>query len=165
LELEPSGLSVDLEIANTGAEDMPAGMGLHPYFPRSGTTRLGFRAKGVWLAGPDQLPREQIAVPPPLDFSAGRDLGTEPIDNDFTGWTPPAVVDQPDFGYRMRIEADPLFGHLIVFAPPEQPFFAAEPVSHMIDALNRPPVEGGGMAVLAPGERLAGRVRFAVESL
>jgi hypothetical protein len=67
-------------------------------------------------------------------------------------------------GFR-RIEADPVFGHLIVYVPPARDFFAVEPVSHMNNAVNRPDVTDNGLRHLAPGERLTGSVRFSVEAL
>ena len=60
----------------------------------------------------------------------------------------------------LEISASAIFGRLIVFVPPGQPFFAVEPVSHDTDAFNRPGAQGG-LRVLAPGETLQGEMRFA----
>jgi aldose 1-epimerase len=60
----------------------------------------------------------------------------------------------------VRIEAEPIFGHLVVYIPDGRDFFAIEPVSHANDAVNRPADEGNGFRILQPGETMTGAVRF-----
>ena len=66
----------------------------------------------------------------------------------------------PSRGVHLAIVADPVFGHLMVYADPAKPFFCVEPQSNASGAFNRAggfddPAEG--VRVLAPGESLAGR--------
>ena len=46
--LSDHGLRIDLELVNTDRRPMPAGLGLHPYFPGTAATRLRAGTKAVW---------------------------------------------------------------------------------------------------------------------
>jgi aldose 1-epimerase len=159
LSLGPDGLTVGLSMVNVGEIDAPAGIGLHPYFPRRPGEQLAFRAEGAWRNGPDLLPASRVSGGC-WDYAAGRRLEAEPLDNDFFGWDG-AVRLSADAGPRLVMRASPAFGVLRLFAPAGADFFAVEPVSHRANAINHP---GAAMSVLAPGETLEGEVLFAVEA-
>ncbi len=164
-ELDADGLTLTLALENADGRAMPAGMGLHPFFPKRSGVRLQFAADGVYPQGEDSLPTRSIAVPDPWDYREIRDLGEPRLDNCFRGWSGTArILFEPE-RIAVAIEADPVFGHLVVYVPPGRDFFAVEPVSHMNNALNRPDVADHGMRVLEPGERMAATVRFGVEVL
>jgi len=160
--LTATALHVALAITNHHTAPAPAGLGLHPYFPRASTTvprahaTLQFRADAVWRNRADQLPSERIGVPPEWDHSVGRMIGDVALDNCFEGWDGTAVLTWPD--RRMTIEATDIFRHLVVYTPPGQGFFCVEAVSHMNDAINR-----GGMRVLEPGETMRGEITFRLD--
>lgn len=156
VRLAPARLDLALWIRNEADRPAPAGLGLHPYFPRPDGARLQFSATGAWRADAARLPLTHGPVPPEWDHGAGRAVGAVALDDVFTGWDGRAVLDLPPS--RLRMEASAAFGHLVVFTPPGARFFCVEPVSHMTDAANR-----GGMAVLAPGETLAGEIAMVVE--
>jgi aldose 1-epimerase len=157
--LGPDALHVSLTITNRHTTPAPAGLGLHPYFPRASMTvprvnaTLQFRANAVWRNGGDQLPVECVDVPPEWDHTSGRTVGELALDNCFEGWDGTAVLTWPD--RRITIEADSTFRHTVVYTPRGESFFCVEPVSHMNDAINH-----GGMRVLDPGETLRGEIRF-----
>lgn len=167
--LTAAALHVALAITNNHSIPAPAGLGLHPYFPRDATTvpdagrsdpdartTLRFQADAVWRNGADHLPSERVNVPPEWDHSAGRMVGELALDNCFEGWDGTAVLTWPD--RRMTIEATDIFRHLVVYTPPRERFFCVEPVSHMNDAINR-----GGMRMLEPGETMRGEVTFRLD--
>jgi len=160
--LAENALAVRLVVVNTGAGPMPAGIGLHPYFPRHGGVVLGFRAGSVWRNGEDHLPAARSEPPPPeWRFDPPRPLGEPGLDNCFAGWSGPARIAWPEAGRGLEITADPCFGHAVVYTPAGRDDFAFEPVSHMNDAINRmESVADHGLVVLAPGATLAGTVRF-----
>jgi aldose 1-epimerase len=61
------------------------------------------------------------------------------------------------------VEADPVFGHLVVYTPEGADYLCLEPVSHMNDALNRAAaIAEPGVVTLAPGAAVAGKVTFSV---
>lgn len=160
--LDPEGLTVTLELVNEGETAMPAGIGLHPYVAKPPRTRLTARAGSVWLNGRSILPDRRVAIPPEWDFAAGACVDGLAIDNGFPGWDGTAVVAWPDRRLALTLRADPVFGHLIVYAPADGDFLCVEPVSHMTDAVNRAGEPDRGLVSLSPGQRLAGSVRFSV---
>jgi len=164
LTLGDDGLTVDLELVNEGDGEgdgaMPAGIGLHPYFPKPPGTVLTAGVRSVWLTDAGMLPTTRACPPPEWDFPAGRVMDACVIDNGFAGWDGRAVIDWPDGRGRLTLEAEGPFGHLVVYAPRGGDFVCVEPVTHMTDAVNRPHEADAGVRVLEPGERLTGRVRF-----
>ncbi|MCC2665447.1 MAG: hypothetical protein K0S35_3369 [Geminicoccaceae bacterium] len=162
--LDQDGLEATIEIANAGQSPMPAGVGLHPYFSRSAGVTLRARLDHVWLADARKLPTRPAPLPPEWDFSAARPLAAVEVDNCFGGWDGAAQIHWPESALTLAIAAEPLFGHLVVYVPAGRDFFCVEPASHVNDGFNllERGVEGTGVRVLAPGERVAGTVRFAV---
>ncbi|HTC10881.1 MAG TPA: aldose 1-epimerase [Acetobacteraceae bacterium] len=150
--LMQAALRIELAITNLHGAPAPAGLGLHPFFPR-GTATLQFRADAVWQNGPDMIPTARIAIPPDWDHASPRAVGSAALDNCFAGWTGTATLAWPD--RTLTLEASEIFRHLVVYTPPGQDFFCVEPVSHMNDAINH-----ATMHVLAPGETLRGTVTF-----
>lgn len=143
--LTPDQMRVELTIANTGDAPMPAGIGLHPYFPCDAETDLSFAAERVWLADETMLPTEPAAAEVFGDWQAtARVAGATLIDNAYDGWEGAAGIGQAWGGFAMRGEGASV---LHLYCPPGMSFFCAEPVSHLPNAINR-----GGMDVLAPGE-------------
>jgi len=161
--LAPDALQLALSVRNLHRASAPAGLGLHPHFPRRGSPSLRLSARRVWLNGADSLPSRQVPIPPEWDHSAGRAIGDAALDNCFTGWDGAARIDWGD-GTALRIEADDPFRHVVVYTPPGRGYFCVEPVTHMTDAINRMDVAGHGLRVLAPGETLQVLVIFRIET-
>ena len=157
--LEADALTVTLRVANRHSGPAPAGLGLHPFFPRPVGASVRFTAETVWLNDATALPVRSVPVPSGWDHAGGLAVGTDTLDNCFSGWTGTAFLGLGAVG--LRIEASPVFGHLQVYTPPEQDFFCVEPVTHRPDAINHE----AGMAVLAPGDSLEGTVVFRATDL
>lgn len=161
--LTQTELAVELRLTNTGAVPMPFGFGLHPWFDRGAATELAFKATHFLMEGPEGIVTERLAMPPELDFTHGRMLPKTWRNNDYGGWDGMAEIRFPERGVALRIEADPVFGHLMLYADPEKPYFCVEPQSNAPSAFNRmagPDGEAFGTRILAPGERLSGTIRF-----
>ncbi len=162
--LSQSALRIGLALTNQQPHPAPAGLGLHPYFPRAGTPTLRFKAKQVWLNDATMLPVKCVDVPPQWDHATGQQIGSAPLDNCYTDWDGRASIRWEADGHSLHVEADEPFGHLIVYTPPGQDFFCLEPVSHMTDAINRmDSVSGHGLRVLAPGDTLRGTITFRLQ--
>jgi len=159
--LDGAGATLWMAITNTGDGDMPAGLGHHPYFRRSADARLRVGLGEMWEGDEARFPLRRVPVPARFDFSAGREVDRVDLDAVFVGWTRPARIEWPSERLALEISASAIFGRLVVFVSPGQPFFAVEPVSHDTDAFNHPGTESG-LRVLAPGETLQGEMRFAV---
>ena len=151
--LTASGLTITMEATNRAPMPVPMGLGLHPYFPRVGSTRVSFAASGVWTVT-DSLPDRHGLIPPAWSHVAGRDVSGAPLDHCFTGWD--GRVSLPG----LTLSADRIFGNLQVFTPSDADFFCVEPVTHVPDAINRKLDEGQGMAILERGQSLRGDVRL-----
>jgi aldose 1-epimerase len=161
--LTPDGLRVDLTLTNHGRVAMPFGFGLHPWFDRDADVTLRFAASHFFMEGPEGVATERLATPPELDFSQGRMLPETWRNNDYGGWNGRAELRFPGRGVALLLEADPVFGHLMLYADPARPFFCLEPQSNAPCAFNRIGATSGesmGTIVLAPGETIGGGISF-----
>lgn len=159
IELADDGLVISLAVGNIGNEPMPAGLGLHPFFPADPDTELSFQAESVWLNDSANLPIERAPVPPRWDREAARPIAGMAVDNCFNGWHGRVVLRWPGRA-TLTMQADPPLGHLVVYVPDGKPYFATEPVSHMNDGINHMQEPDAGIRVLAPGESLQATIRF-----
>jgi aldose 1-epimerase len=164
-DLDAEGLTLTLVLENQDDRAMPAGLGLHPFFPKRPGVRLQFTAEGVYPNGEDSLPTDSIQLPEKWNYRELIDLGEPGVDNCFKGWHGTARIVFGPEKIGLGIQADPFFGHLVVYVPTGRDFFAVEPVSHVNNAINRPDIADRGLKVLQSGERLTAKVRFHVETL
>ncbi len=130
-------LTLKLTIANPGAAAFPFGLGWHPFFVRTPTARIGFRARGVWETDATSLPTRHVVDRPQWNFDPARDPGVATIDNVFTGWDGGATLADADRRILVTVRADCATGFLVVYAPTGKDYLALEPVTHMTDAFNR----------------------------
>ncbi|MGX7876199.1 aldose 1-epimerase [Mesorhizobium sp. ORM6] len=156
------GLSVTMTMTNTGPLPMPFGFGLHPWFDRDPDATLQFGARCFYLEEPDGISGDPITLPPELDFGEGRPLPGGWRNNGYGGWAGEATIRFPERGAGLRIKADPVFRHLMLYADPAKPYFCVEPQTNASGAFNRArwddPQEG--VIVLGPGENAVGTIRF-----
>jgi len=161
--LIPGGLRVMTCLTNRGSRAMPFGFGLHPWWMHEADVTLRFRATHFWLEGPGYLATDRITLPPELDFSQPKALPRRWRNNCYSGWDGRADVCFPLSGFGLRIEADPVFRHLMLYSDPDKGIFCLEPQTHATGALNRvgDNVEDDlGIIVLEPGESAQGAVSF-----
>lgn len=161
-------LGIRLGVKNTGPKDMPFGLGLHPWLPRTPETRLEFAAKAVWLEDDDHLPshRIDIADVSEWDFSLARRLPDGWINNAFEGWNGRSTIIWPERHLALRIEASTNLGTCLVYSPGRKAnFFCFEPVSHPVDAHNLPVPEEHGLVTLPPAESLEAWCLFVPERI
>ncbi|MGA7674219.1 MAG: aldose 1-epimerase [Rhizomicrobium sp.] len=164
LTLADGGFTHRLTVRSRDAKAMPASLGFHPYFPCTATTRLTATVAGMWKADSTMIPTDHVEGSPLLDLAHGALVAKAPfVDNCFTGWRSPARIDQPDSGLTISLEASPECTFFHIFIPVGQRFFAAEPVSVMPNAFNRPePASITGARTLGPGESFSIEMRIAV---
>ena len=136
---------------------MPAGLGMHPFFPKSPRMELRFEAAAVWRNDARMLPEQRTQVPPEWQFARGRPIAELAVDNCFAGWSRSAILRWPERGWGLRLDASAIFGHLVVFTSPARDSIAIEPVSHANNAVNLAAVrDDTGLVNLAPGASLSG---------
>ena len=157
-ELDEAGLNVTLTLTNKAAEPMPAGLGLHPYFPIAPGTRLRLNAERVWLTDAVQIPSQPVPADHFGDWASGASIAEAGfIDHCYEGWGGLATLDKGDHIVRVTAKGA---RDLHVYHPEGESFCCLEPVSQLPDAFNRP---GAVFDVLAPGETLALAMRVGVE--
>jgi aldose 1-epimerase len=162
LALTPQALSMTMGIENRAEEAMPAGLGHHPYFPRTKQSRISAEIAGIWWPEAGQLPVERVAPPPEADPRKGVVVDKVSLDHGYAGWQGSARIEWPERQAHLTMTADPALSTLVIFSPPERSFFCVEPVSHCIDAFNLAAKGMGdtGMRVLASGESWEATVHF-----
>lgn len=151
-DLHEAGLTVGLSIENLEDREVPAGLGLHPFFVRDADTELACRLAGVWHTDAEVLPLQRVPVPPEWDFSASRRLDGLGLDHCFDGWDGEAIITWPQRGLRLVLSATEAFRHLVIYVPEGQRHFCVEPVSHANGAVGR--------TRLAAGAKLGGEISF-----
>ncbi len=164
--LRDTALEIDLALTNTDDRELPAGLGIHPYFvrwlwPGSPSPRLRFAATGHYPVDAQIIPTGPAQpLLPQHDFSTPREVYAQPIDCAFAGWDGLAELTWPDTGLSLQLRADPVFGHFVVYNGAADGTLALEPVSHATDACNLAErgIAGTGLQVLAPGQTLRGRI-------
>jgi aldose 1-epimerase len=155
-------LRLSLAIENRGREAMPAGLGFHPYFPRTPRCRLSARVDAMWATDPEVMPTTLVDADPRLAADCGLPVADVMLDNAFAGWRGDATIAWPERGARLFLHAGAPLGFLVVYSPAGTDYFCAEPVSHCTDAFN---LAGQGrtdtgMLTLDPGASLETAVRF-----
>ena len=164
--LEPTALTVVLTLRNESDTTMPAGLGWHPYFPRTPRTTIVADVRAMWLTDDEVMPTRLSAPRPEADLSRGVLADTVALDNCFIGWRRRAMIEWPEAGARLVMTADPPLDFLVVFTPRGRSFFCLEPVSHMTDAFNVSAAGGTdtGARALEPGETLRAAITLSVEA-
>jgi aldose 1-epimerase len=156
--LNETGYIHRLSLTNTDARLMPAGLGLHPYFPNA-EAKLQLGASGFWATGANLLPTHHAALTNQPNWFDGKNY-----DHCFTGRANPILLEWPT--HRLRIHTSANLPYTHVFVPDGADFFCVEPVSHIPDAVNSTlSAEATGLRILEPGETMEVECRFELESI
>lgn len=157
VRLSPDGLEMAISLTNLSDRPMPAGLGFHPYFPRTDETVLHALHRGEWQTGADGLPVRLSEARVPQDWWHGQPVAARPVDTVYTGREGDIVIVWPERGLSLTMRCDPLLRLTSIFVPQGADWFCAEPVSHMTNAANQP-ADGDGLTAMSPGESLSAAV-------
>lgn len=160
--LRDDRLIAEMSLTNTGRQKMPAGMGLHPYFPKAPGTVLRFDATGLWPEDlPDAVDLGAGEIVDGLDFRQGQDIDPIVLDRCYEGWNGRATLTAAD-GFVTTIEASPSFGKIQIYDAWHYPYICVEPVTNANDGFNRAArgVAGHAVVVLDPMQSLQGRIEI-----
>jgi len=149
--LNETGLEIRFSVTNTGKNNMPAGLGMHPYFHKSPGTTLQTKVGGLWEIDNEVIPVKHVAVPPEYDFTSPKSLDTTRLDSCFSGYNGLMQVVWPGQPVALNLESSPNLDHFVVYTPQGENFFCAEPISHKPNAVNDTDWKGNGLVVLTPG--------------
>lgn len=155
--LDEDRLVVSMSLENHEHHAAPAGLGLHPFFVRDADSDLTCNTTGVWLTDEEVIPTQHVPVPESWDFARSRRVDEVVLDHCFDGWDGRATLRWPSRGLAVDLSATEIFRHLVIFTPPQRPFFCVEPVSHANGAI--------GQTRLADGAILTGEIVLAVRDL
>jgi len=156
-------LTAIIESRNTGTTAMPYGFGLHPYFTRTPGCRMTAPVQGFWATDQEVMPTTLLPVPAEANLTTGIRLDDVELDNVFTGWSGEALIDWPEYRLAMSMTATTPLRSLVVYAPKNEPYFCAEPVSNITDAFNLcHERDDTGMLVLEPGASVRAEITFRV---
>lgn len=162
--LAPDRLTVAMQVANNGPRAMPFGFGEHPWFIRDPDVEVRFRAGAFWLEGPDLEATERIATPPELGFHDWKRLPPKRRNNCYGDWDGVAEVRWPARGVGLRITAEPIFAHLMLYCDPSLPVFCLEPQTNLTSAIDMLADEAEaaalGLYILEPGQSVGGGMAF-----
>ena len=160
--LSKNGLAILLRVRSCDHRPVPAGLGIHPYFPKPPGTRLRFASVGVWPAdAPEAVTLGCQPLSEGLDFGKGPDVSEMVVDRLYEGWDGRAELIAPD-GFRTVIEADGVLDKMQIYSAWDYPYVCVEPVSNANDGFNRMAagVPSHGIRVLDPGRAIEGTVRI-----
>jgi aldose 1-epimerase len=162
--LDGGVLDVRLTCRNISKEDMPCGLGQHPYFPCTGETRLSTQADHAWTIDEKVLPVEKVPATGRYDLT-DRLICGQGLDNGWGGWCGRALISDPGWPFEVELSS-PQARFFQVYSPASGGIFVAEPVSHANAALNAPEADWQelGMRILGPGEEMELDMRIEVRA-
>lgn len=149
IHLRECGYRHTLSIENLGHTPMPAGLGLHPYFPKAGAS-IDTHFSTRWAVGQSRLPTVSEPITQKIDW-----FGGTLIDTGFDSRSPSIELSWPTHSLTITPGAD--LNHTVIYIPLGEDYFCVEPVSHVANAINT-----GGMRWLAPNEVWTISVDFSV---
>lgn len=158
--LTDGGLHHTMRLRNMGDTPMPAGLGFHPYFPRTEQATFHGQHRGEWTTSGEGLPISLDLQPNAKDWWRGQPVSTRPLDTVYSQRQGPLTVTWPERRLSLKIEPSARLEFTAVFAPDSADFFCVEPSSQMTDAVNHSDVEGNGLFWLEQGEQLAVSVKY-----
>jgi aldose 1-epimerase len=157
-------LTLDADVTNPTADDLPYGFGIHPYFRMPFTpggdqarTQVILPASKYWVLK-DFLPTGEIKpVDARLDFREGQPMKGLKLDDVLTGLATDAsracrLVDL-DLKAEFRLTFSPVFRELVVYTPPGPGgIISLEPYTQTTDAINlQPRGVDAGLRILKHG--------------
>ena len=163
-KVDESVLCVSLNCTNTSDEQMPCGLGQHPYFPCGPKTKINTSVTFAWTIDEKVLPVAKVPATGRYDLSDRRICGQD-LDNGFEGWTGRVLMSDPDWPYELELSS-PQARFFQIYSPGSGGIFVAEPVTHANAALNAPETDWLelGMRILDPGEEMRLDMRIEVRA-
>ncbi len=179
--LTKEAVTVSYTVEDTGAQEMPFGFALHPYFSTlSGKdeTLVSLPARAVMEADEDLLPTGRVldvtgVMYAMFDLREPVPVGNLKLDHVYTQLqrNASALIDYRKQGLRLRISTSEDFTHMVIYTPPPEEhaaYFCLENQTCSTDAVNLAAQGLGEIAHLLelhPGQSHSGFIQYAVESV
>ncbi len=153
----PDRAVVAIGLRNADARPMPAGIGLHPYFPTESGMAVVARTGVDWPVDADGL----AGWPAMVGASAGFP-GRGELTLFRSGWDGIARAGLPGGGtVQLRVQRGGM-DHLVIHRPASGAYLCLEPASHVPDGFNlhHRGAAGTGTVTLGPAEAMEGEVEL-----
>jgi aldose 1-epimerase len=153
-----------LTLKNEYARPVPGGFGYHPYFvrPESEAPLVQIPCDKQFDLVDFMAEGEPVPITSELDFRRLRALDDHELNHLLTDRRGhlPVRISYPDRAIELRMLSDPLFEHILIYAPSGKPYFAVEPMTNASDGFNLfdQGLPGSGVFILSPGEERSGTV-------
>lgn len=164
-ELHATGFTQQLRLTNLDARAMPAGLGVHPFFPRNAQTLLVAQHRGEWQTTADGIPSQEVSEDRPVDWWNGAPVETRLVDTAYSGRSGDLSIVWPDRDMALSIRPSDTLPHTVIYVPPGKSFFCVEPVSHIPNAHNAGSPHEQGLVELKSGEIFEATIDFSVETV
>jgi len=152
--LTADALEVRMSFTNTDERAQPVGLGWHPYFPKRQRSHLHAEVAERWDADAiTELPTHKVT-----QTSLDGPVDELDYNNCFEGWR--GAVQIRDEQVSLQLSAS--VSHLVVYTPPEKPYYCVEPVSHLSDAIHMPDPAAHGLQTVPPGGAFEASMRLTV---
>lgn len=172
--LHAEGLKISFAVKNRDSRPLPFGLGFHPYW-----NYVGGR-EDIWLSAPvsDRMELENLTPTGRLipvtgttfDISHPVEVYRIRMDDVFYRMEPglTALIDHRRSKTQLTLNVSRQFGHLIVYAQPENPFFCVEnltasPDAHNLHARGFP--DESGLIAVPPHSETSGWIEYVVETV
>lgn len=155
-----------------GGRAIPYGFALHPYFNYLGgreSTYLKVPAQAKMVLNEELLPTGELVSldeAPKVDLRQPRSLKGFTVDMVYYGAKQPQnppVIDYRDIGLKVALPASEQFNYIVLYTPPNTPFFAIENQTMATDAHNlytQGMKEISGLLIVEPGSVQTGWVEY-----
>jgi aldose 1-epimerase len=160
-DLSREGLCHTLSVRNLSDQPMPAGLGFHPYFPKTAQTRYIGWHRGEWQTHDDNLPKALDMADHPVDWWHGKPVATRAVDTAYVGREGDLQLIWPEHRLTLTVRPSDNLRNTVVYTPVDADFLCVEPVSHTTDAINRPD-ESDGMVWLDKDQTLTAALHYGV---
>ena len=137
---------IALCVTNSGNTPMPAGLGIHPFFPNTKASELNFTEYF------DQT-KPASGLTPPAKIEHRGPMTDDPVDYTIRRWD--GTADIVHDGLKIAMHSNARILHL--YSPEEADFYCAEPISHLPGYFGRD--------ILAPQETMDIFLSLCVENL
>jgi aldose 1-epimerase len=166
--LREGALALEFAAANTGAEAMPCGYGIHPYFRWPARSRLQIPAAKRWELAENLPTGKLLDVAGDYDLRDLRDTEGLQLDDIYTAVTDSrCLLTDDDARTATVVESGANLPHVVAYtAPAPRRAICIEPMSCPTDAFN---LQARGLEsdviVLEPNECVSFWIRITTEAL
>lgn len=172
LKIGHDKIRVVYTIENKGEKTLPYGIALHPFFSKLGKSQIRINANSLMEMTHEKLPTGQILTVQgtTYDLSQYTDVEELNLDHVYTDLEGEVVaeISYPEVGLKVEMSNSQEFTHLVVFTPPNQPFFCIENQSCSTNTHNmyaKGYKELSGLERVLPRERQEGYIQYKFKTL